>query len=351
LATVRLTANASREDIVRAVTPAVVTIETTTGTGTGFFAAPSVLLTNKHVVNGASSVRIRFSDGSTSPGYVSATALDADLALIQVERVRVGQPVLSLGSAKSLQVGEEVLAVGSALGLLQSTVTRGIVSAIRTIGGLVYVQTDAAINPGNSGGPLLDKSGHVVAITTAKFSSAESLGFALAVDHASSLLQGNTSIVRTSETSPYGDSPLDAALNSSMKSESDVLREHGFRQFELAVQALARQADVVDTWWQRYQAACAAKQAHPVVDGRDWFGIWNLPTVPDMSESISNSSFVDREGLAGCRAARTNIVNASRPIRAGMQSAEENARRAGVSNGAVGAVQRKYRMDWTDWER
>ncbi|HAK55805.1 MAG TPA: hypothetical protein DCP38_10040, partial [Acidobacteria bacterium] len=78
-----------------------------------------------------------------------------------------------------------------ALGLLENTVTRGIISAVRRVGGTTFLQTDAAINPGNSGGPLLDTSGRVVGITTLKFGAqAESLGFAVAADHAAPLLAG-----------------------------------------------------------------------------------------------------------------------------------------------------------------
>jgi hypothetical protein len=327
---------------VRAVAPAVVTIETTAATGSGFFVAPALVLTNKHVVNGGSSMRVRFADGKTSSAYVSTTAADADLALVRVEQPPVSQPTLTLGKATSVQVGEEVLAVGSALGLLQSTVTRGIVSAVRSIGGLTFIQTDAAINPGNSGGPLVDGTGRVIGITTAKVSSAESLGFAIAIDHATTLLQGQTSVARREPaTSQNRDGRLDAAFNPPMKSDTDLFRERGMEQFESAVRALARQADDIDVQWRRYRDGCTGKTSvGAVVYGRDWFGIW------DADQAVISSA-----SLPACRALWGDIVTQAVRIKAGMLQAGENARRAGVYPGIARDVRRKYSMDWTGWDR
>ena len=89
-----------------------------------------------------------------------------------------------------MRPGEEVVAIGSALGVLQNTVTRGIVSAIRIDGGVTLLQTDAAINPGNSGGPLLDRNGTVVGVNTMKVGSAASIGFAVAAEHVRAIVEG-----------------------------------------------------------------------------------------------------------------------------------------------------------------
>src|SRR5213596_3868254 len=96
-----------------------------------------------------------------------------------------------MGSAMRARAGQEVMALGSPLGL-QNTVTRGIVSAVRQVGALTLVQTDAAINPGNSGGPLLARNGEVIGITTMSMRSAvaQGLSFAVAIDHAAALLAG-----------------------------------------------------------------------------------------------------------------------------------------------------------------
>ena len=91
-----------------------------------------------------------------------------------------------MGSIDDVAVGQDVVAIGSAF-LLEATVTRGIVSAIRTANDVTFVQTDAAINPGNSGGPLLNSYGEVIGINVAKLAGAESLGLAIAADHARAL--------------------------------------------------------------------------------------------------------------------------------------------------------------------
>src|SRR5262249_60960797 len=128
-----------RKDSVRGVPPAVVTIEPSPGTGTGFFVAAGLVPTNKPVIAGSSSMRVKFANGSPSPAYVSTAADDADLAVLRIERSLPSQPALSLRSAHSVAVGEEGLAVVSPLGLLQSTRTRAIRSAVLTIGRLIVV--------------------------------------------------------------------------------------------------------------------------------------------------------------------------------------------------------------------
>jgi S1-C subfamily serine protease len=335
----RLITTPAREDIVKAVTPAVVTIETNRGIGSGFFVAPGLVLTNKHVIDGASSMRVIFSNGRTSSAYVTSTAGDADLALVKVATPPAPQPTLDLGGASSVQAGEEVLAIGSALGVLQSTVTRGIVSAVRTVGGLTYVQTDAAINPGNSGGPLIDMNGRVIAITTSRFASAESLGFAISIDHAKRLIRGETSVALPDSNTPGQDSTLAAAFNPPATSDTERARERGIEQFTTAVRTFARQADEIDTWWRRYRSGCAGKGSGGAGNGRDWFGVWADPVV------LSN------ESVAECRALLGEVINLSARISAGMQQAGENARRAGVYPGTARDIRRKHAMDWPGWDR
>src|SRR6185503_8966058 len=110
-------------------------------------------------------------------------------AIVKVDAAAATQPLLPLGSVRTVRPGQEVIAIGLALGVFQNSVTRGIISAVRRAQRTVMLQTDAAINPGNSGGPLLNRQGEVIGINTMKISgAAESLGFAVAVDHARSLL-------------------------------------------------------------------------------------------------------------------------------------------------------------------
>jgi S1-C subfamily serine protease len=330
-------AEMSREEIVRAVMPAVVTIETDVAAGTGFFVGPGIVLTNKHVVHGGSSMRVRFSNGQTSPAYVTSSASDGDLALVRVEVPASTPPPVVMGSAKSVQIGEEVLAIGSPLGLLQSTVTRGIVSAIRSVGGLTYVQTDAAINPGNSGGPLVDKYGRVIGITTSKVAPAESLGFAIAIDHAKRLLQGQVSVVLQDTRPSERNAALEATFNPSAKSDTDLARQRGAEQFETTVRGLAHQADTVDAQWRRYRAACGGPSGSGAADGRDWFGIW-----------VEQTTGSDPGGCAGFR---SDMIKAAVAIRLALQQAEENARRAGMYPGVVRDIRKKYVMYWSGSDR
>ena len=152
------------EDLVARAMPAVVRVETNAGTGSGFFVTADTLFPNVHVVTGNSSVTIRRSDGSTQSARVAAMAPDFDVALLRIASPAATQATIPLGSASGVRIGQEVVAIGSALGLLQNTVTRGIVSGIRQVGSATLVQTDAALNPGNSGGPLLDRAGNAIGV-------------------------------------------------------------------------------------------------------------------------------------------------------------------------------------------
>jgi len=172
-----------------------------------------MILTNYHVVAGATDLEVRFNDGTTaSATIVGATATD-DLAVIKAEGVSGLTPAV-LGSSADLQVGQPVVAIGSPLGL-SSTVTSGIVSALNrpvrtasaqeSTGGqsqdtvINAVQTDAAINPGNSGGALVDMNGAVIGINSAIASLSASadgsqpgsigVGFAIPVDQAKRIAQ------------------------------------------------------------------------------------------------------------------------------------------------------------------
>lgn len=143
-----------------------------------------LILTNDHVVAGATSLTVAANGSST--GTRSATLVgeeaNEDLALIKVDPSGLGLKPLSLASAKKVQVGDSVYAIGSPYGL-QETLTRGIVSALgRTIsapdGAKITgaIQTDAALNPGNSGGPLLDDEGRVIGVNSQIASEATSVG-------------------------------------------------------------------------------------------------------------------------------------------------------------------------------
>ena len=144
-------------------------------------------------------------------------------------------------------MGQEVIAIGFALGLLENTVTRGIISGIRTAGPATYAQTDAAINMDNSGGPLIDRHGRVIGITTLKFGdSAESLGFAVAVNHVKPLLNSSGAEPPRPTASPATNAELSSLLDRSVPSTADQRRTQGQATLEEASAAL-RSTQVAQT--------------------------------------------------------------------------------------------------------
>jgi len=166
-------------DVFENTSPAVVHINVGMGEGSGFvYDAEGHIITNNHVVAGAQTLLVTFSDGSELPAELIGTAPDADLAVIKVEAPAGLLRPLPLADSDALRVGQLVVAIGSPFGL-ESTLTTGVISGLDRLfpssedgsGGSYnipdVIQTDAAINPGNSGGPLLDLRGAVVGVNTA----------------------------------------------------------------------------------------------------------------------------------------------------------------------------------------
>jgi len=195
--------------VLEQVQPAVVAISTTgfasgdffdivprDGAGTGMVvSADGEILTNAHVVAGASRIEVKLGDGDrTYQAVVVGADRTSDVALLRLQDAE-GLATVRFGRSADLQVGDQVVAIGHALALPGGpTVTTGIVSALdRSIGNgrdrlERLIQTDAAINPGNSGGPLVNASGEVVGMNTAVIqqagggAGAQNLGFAIASD-------------------------------------------------------------------------------------------------------------------------------------------------------------------------
>ena len=169
--------------LIRNVLPAIVTVRTSDGVGSGFVISDTaVVVTNKHVVGGNSSVRVVTARGEEFSSTSIFLHPDKDLALIKLD---VGNlPYLRLADPSRVDVGVDVYAIGSpGVGTieLQNTVTKGVVSAFRKTDHTVLIQTDAAINPGNSGGPLLDTYGEVVGVNTLKIVSKSVSGLNFAI--------------------------------------------------------------------------------------------------------------------------------------------------------------------------
>ena len=175
----------------------------TSGIGSGvILTANGYILTNRHVVEGSSSLSVELETGEVLPATLVEMADDRDLALVKVDAT--GLTAARIGDSGSIRVGQTAIAIGSPLGTYTETVTKGIVSGLgRTVTvqdeatgrptileGLI--QTDAAINPGNSGGPLLDAGGAVIGINTAVASSAEGVGFAIPIAEAADLISRAT---------------------------------------------------------------------------------------------------------------------------------------------------------------
>jgi S1-C subfamily serine protease len=196
------------------------------GGGSGvIFDRSGLILTNNHVVEGTTSVRVSFNDGrenATVPAEVVGTEPSRDLAVLRVT-ARDLVPV-RLARSSALNLGDPVIAIGFPLDL-GVTVTSGIVSGLdRTIEGpngdlTGLLQTDAAINPGNSGGPLVDRAGRLVGINTAgiREDGTEGIGFAIAIDGALPVIE------RLSRGAPSTDAWLGISF-SSVDSESAAVQ-------------------------------------------------------------------------------------------------------------------------------
>jgi S1-C subfamily serine protease len=162
------------------------------GSGSGFFwDRDGHIVTNFHVIEGASQFTVTLADHSEWDAELVGFAPEKDLAVLRVASPRQRMEPLPVGRSDQLMVGQKVLAVGNPFGLDQ-TLTVGVVSALerelRSPAGRIIrnvIQTDAAINPGNSGGPLLDSSGRVIGVNTAIYSpsgASAGIGFAIPVD-------------------------------------------------------------------------------------------------------------------------------------------------------------------------
>ncbi len=201
-------------DIVDKVSESVVSIVTSVKTtsffggsydseaaGTGIIVSSNgYILTNKHVIDGATKISVVLDDGTTFED-VEIAEVDPlnDVAFLKISDVS-DLKAATLGDSKTINVGQQVIAIGNALGQYQNTVTSGIISGIGrsltatdSTGSMSeelsdMIQTDAAINSGNSGGPLVNAAGEVIGINTATSSTAENMGFAIPISSVKGML-------------------------------------------------------------------------------------------------------------------------------------------------------------------
>lgn len=202
----------SPRDLAELATPSTVVLRCGGSLGSGFFVTPDRVLTNAHVVAEGDAVKILFSDGRELEGQVAERDVRLDMALVRVSSA-AAEPLL-LGDATALRTGDRVVFVGTPKGM-DFTVHEGIVShTARQVLGVAYLQIDANVNPGNSGGPVLDATGRVVGIVTAKVNGAEGLGIALPINYT---YEGNPPLL--SKPAPRPDSQKWRALLARVEEE------------------------------------------------------------------------------------------------------------------------------------
>ena len=325
---------ASFEDTATRAIRAVVRVESGGTAGSGFFVAPDTVLTNAHVVTGVSSVTVRRWDGSSLPAHVAASSAEVDVTVLKLPNPDASQEVLRMGSVAGVRSGQEIIAVGSPLGVLHGSVTRGIVSALRSVGGVTLVQTDAAVNSGNSGGPLLTRDGDVIGIATMTAAGQQGLSFGVAIDHARALLAGRQPVPGGQGT-PL--SNLNTAISQGRASSADSPREEGARAYEAAIETMAEYASAFDDDWSRFRSACY-RQVIPGSFDREWFALYE----PRAMRSPMSS---------GCEDARAQLRIQADAFRSKMAELGEAARRAGVYPGVLRETRARHRLEYSDWTR
>jgi len=163
------------------------------GSGSGFvWSKKGYIVTNFHVINGASSATVKLRDGKTYSAYLVGLYPRRDIAVLKIDAPKSKLHPIKIGSSKNLQVGQNVYAIGNPYGL-DWTMTKGIISALNrkipSDDGIMVsgaIQTDAAINPGNSGGVMLDSSGRVIGVNSVIYSpsgGSVGIGFAIPIDY------------------------------------------------------------------------------------------------------------------------------------------------------------------------
>jgi S1-C subfamily serine protease len=232
--------------VVEAVSPSVVHVQVrgsrqgrpAQGSGSGTILSPDgIVLTNNHVVEGASAIELALTDARRFPARVLGRDPDTDVAVLRAETSE-RLPSARLGNSKKLRAGQIAIAIGNPLGF-ESTVTAGIISAVgrslraqngRMIGDVI--QTDAALNPGNSGGPLVNSRAEVIGVNTAVIMGAQGICFSVAANTAQHVLTQVLQFgrVRRARLGIGGDQ---VALPQRLKVRTGLTQDSGVRVIEV----------------------------------------------------------------------------------------------------------------------
>jgi serine protease Do len=198
------------------------------GAGSGvIFSEDGYIVTNNHVVNGATHIVVTTTDGKEYEADIVGTDPQSDLAVIKIDAK--GLTTATMGDSDNLEVGDAAIAIGNPLGALGGTVTQGIISSLNRqieIDGTVMtlLQTDASINPGNSGGGLFDANGNLIGIVNAKASSdgVEGLGFAIPINSAIDIINELMSDGKVSKRAALNVSLYDYSSRSNYYMDEDA---------------------------------------------------------------------------------------------------------------------------------
>jgi serine protease Do len=234
--------------------------------GSGFIVDRNgIVVTNAHVVEGASRVTVTLLDGRELQADLLGSDRDADIAVLKVKATNL--PALPLGRSSDLMIGETVIAIGNPFGL-SNTVTTGVLSAVgRTIPSergerlfTDFLQTDASINPGNSGGPLVNVGGDVIGINSAIISGATGIGFAIPADRARRVVDD---LLRFGELQPLWSGARLLTLDPELARRSGIAVKRGALVFKIYPDSPATAAGLQE------KDVILAAGGHPVVSRED----------------------------------------------------------------------------------
>src|SRR4051812_9449477 len=234
--------------------------------GSGFIVDRNgIVVTNAHVVEGASRVTVTLLDGRELEADLLGSDRDADIAVLKVKATNL--PALPLGRSSDLMIGETVIAIGNPFGL-SNTVTTGVLSAVgRTVPSergerlfTDFLQTDASINPGNSGGPLVNVGGDVIGINSAIISGATGIGFAIPADRVRRVVDD---LLRFGELQPLWSGARLLTLDPELARRSGIAVKRGALVFKVYPDSPATAAGLKE------KDVILAAGGHPVVSRED----------------------------------------------------------------------------------